>query len=52
MIHRLKYGIAIDYSDKDEIIISGSGDTSIKVWNCKNYSIIINKNQAHNNHIR
>ena len=28
--------IAIDYNDKDEIIVSGSSNRSIKLWNCKN----------------
>ena len=27
---------AIDYNDKDEIIVSGSDDKSIKLWNCRN----------------
>ena len=27
---------AIDYNDKDEIIVSGSCDYSIKLWNCRN----------------
>ena len=34
---------AFDYNDKDDIIISGSIDKSIKLWNCRNQSIIINK---------
>ena len=27
---------AIDYNDKDQIIVSGSYDKSIKLWNCRN----------------
>ena len=28
--------IAIDYNDKDEIIVSGSSNRSIKLWDCRN----------------
>ena len=35
--------MAIDYNDKDDIMVSGSGDESIKLWDCRNQGIIINK---------
>ena len=34
---------AIDYKDKEEMIVSGSNDKCIKLWNCRNESITINK---------
>ena len=33
----------MDYNDIDDILINGSGDRSLKIWDCKNKSIIINK---------
>ncbi|KAM3133767.1 hypothetical protein pb186bvf_014176 [Paramecium bursaria] len=42
--------LAIDY--KDEIIVSGSHDESIKLWNCRNLCMLINKEQSHYNVIR
>ena len=34
LIGHKNYVLAIDYNDKDEFIISGSADKSIKVWDC------------------
>ena len=44
-----KYIRAIDYNEKDEIIVSGSDDKSIKLWDCRNSRIIIYKEQSNNN---
>ena len=33
------------------MLLSGSGDRSIKLWDCKNKGIIINKQQAHQSRI-
>ncbi|KAM3131954.1 Serine/threonine-protein kinase smu1 [Paramecium bursaria] len=38
---------AIDYNELKNYIISGSADKSIKLWDCNNQSIIINKMQSH-----
>ncbi|KAM3133589.1 hypothetical protein pb186bvf_014276 [Paramecium bursaria] len=38
---------AIDYNEIDDILISGSDDRSIKLWDCKNQSILINKEKSH-----
>ena len=37
----MNYVKSIDYNDN--IIVSGSTDKSIKVWNCNNLTIIIDK---------
>ena len=42
---------AIDYSDKDDLLISGSADKSIKLWDCKNQGIIIDRKQSHRSRI-
>ena len=34
---------AIDFNSIDNLLISGSADGSIKLWDCKNLSIIIDK---------
>ena len=41
----------IDYDDKDDTIIRGSTDKSIKLWNCKTKTIIIDKLESHENDI-
>ena len=43
MVGHTDYVMAIDYNDVDDTIISGSGDKSLKLWNCKNKNIIIDK---------
>ncbi|KAM3129588.1 hypothetical protein pb186bvf_018339 [Paramecium bursaria] len=42
---------ALDYNYANDMLLSGSGDRSIKLWDCKNKGIIINKQQAHQSRI-
>ncbi|KAM3132589.1 hypothetical protein pb186bvf_015261 [Paramecium bursaria] len=51
LVGHMSYVKTIDYNDKDDIIISGSTDKSIKLWNCKTKTIIIDKLQSHENDI-
>ena len=44
--------MAIDYNYKDKLLVSGSYDKSIKLWNCRNETIIINRIESHTKDIR
>ncbi|KAM3146093.1 hypothetical protein pb186bvf_001750 [Paramecium bursaria] len=44
--------IGLDYDYQNEFLISASKDQSIKVWNCQNKRIILNKENAHQTEIR
>lgn len=37
------YLVAIDYNERDDILIIGSHDKSIKLWDCKLETVKINK---------
>ena len=44
---RKSFVFAMDYNAMDDMIITGGFDKSIKLWNCKDKSLMIDKKESH-----